>query len=119
MHEIRRYGTQALLATPVGTSPLALAAAARSAGRSDVAEVVPAAATVLVIGAPGADLDAIAGWLARVDVPELATSETPTVDIEVVYDGEDLADVAAQTGMSVDEVIARHSGATYRCEFCG
>ncbi len=31
----------------------------------------------------------------------------------------DLADVAAAAGLSVEDVVALHSGAVYRCDFCG
>jgi biotin-dependent carboxylase-like uncharacterized protein len=41
------------------------------------------------------------------------------VVIDVVYDGPDLDEVAAVTGLTVDDVIARHAAATYRCDFCG
>jgi inhibitor of KinA len=44
------------------------------------------------------------------------------VEIPVCYDtefGPDLADVAAHTGLSVEEVIRLHSGATYRVCFLG
>ncbi len=39
--------------------------------------------------------------------------------IDVRYDGVDLDDVATLTGMSVDEVIARHSGGLYTVAFLG
>ncbi len=39
--------------------------------------------------------------------------------IDVRYDGIDLDDVATLTGMSVDEVIARHSGGRYTVAFLG
>lgn len=39
--------------------------------------------------------------------------------IDVVYDGADLDDVADLTGLSVDEVVARHSAPTYTVAFLG
>ena len=42
-----------------------------------------------------------------------------TVEIPVVYDGEDLAAVARRTGLDTDEVIARHSGRDYRVWLLG
>ena len=36
-----------------------------------------------------------------------------------MYDGEDLADVAAACGMSTDEVVRRHVAGRYTCAFCG
>jgi len=41
------------------------------------------------------------------------------VEIPVVYDGEDLAEVARRTGLGVDEVVARHSGRDYRVWLLG
>ena len=50
---------------------------------------------------------------------DVADDSGHEVVLDVVYDGEDLAAVAAASGLSVDEVIALHSGALYRCDFCG
>jgi len=36
-----------------------------------------------------------------------------------VYDGADLGEVADGTGLTVEEVIARHVAGGYRVEFCG
>ena len=41
------------------------------------------------------------------------------VEIPVAYDGDDLDDVARATGLDRDEVIARHTGSTFRVDFCG
>jgi KipI family sensor histidine kinase inhibitor len=41
------------------------------------------------------------------------------VTIAVRYDGADLDDVAARVGLSVDDVVARHTAAAYRVAFCG
>ena len=41
------------------------------------------------------------------------------VEIPVVYDGEDLAEVAQRTGLDVEEVTARHSGRDYRVWLLG
>lgn len=42
-----------------------------------------------------------------------------TVEIPVVYNGEDLSEVARQTGLSTEEVIARHGGRDYRVWLLG
>lgn len=39
--------------------------------------------------------------------------------IDVRYDGEDLAEVAGLTGLSVAEVVAAHTGTPWRVAFCG
>jgi KipI family sensor histidine kinase inhibitor len=43
----------------------------------------------------------------------------PLVEIPVVYDGPDLAEVADATGLAVGDVIARHSSSTYAAAFLG
>lgn len=42
------------------------------------------------------------------------TEEAATITVPVRYDGEDLPDVAARTGLSEAEVVARHCGELYR-----
>lgn len=81
---------------------------------SGVVEIVPGPSTVLVV-APGADTARLRGELAsaRETAERQAAArdrERETVTVPVVYDGADLADVAAEAGISVDEVIARHTG---------
>ena len=41
------------------------------------------------------------------------------VVLDVVYDGDDLGDVAGAAGLTVEEVVEIHSGALYGCDFCG
>lgn len=90
----------------------ALLRASRPAG---VVEIVPGPSTVLVV-APGADAGLLRGELAAAlevaSALELAHDPVmaPTVVVPVVYDGADLADVAALAEISVDEVVARHTG---------
>ena len=112
------YGPQAWLVEVA--DPLGFAAAVHDALGDDVDEIVPAAATVLVTVASPADRAAIREALtslrpARTD----HAAEVAAVELPVLYDGEDLEDVAEATGMSVAEVVARHAAPTYRCAFCG
>lgn len=46
-------------------------------------------------------------------------AEADPVRIEVVYDGEDLAEVAAHTGLSTDGVVAAHTGQLWTAAFGG
>lgn len=46
-------------------------------------------------------------------------TQTREVELRARYDGEDLASVAAATGLSVDEVIRRHADATYVVDTMG
>jgi KipI family sensor histidine kinase inhibitor len=94
------------------------AAAIRRIGHPAVREVVPAARTVLVcVEPPGGDSVAA---LVRELVPEPSSADKrEEVVLPVVYDGEDLGDVAAACRMSAADVVARHTASTYLCAFCG
>jgi KipI family sensor histidine kinase inhibitor len=85
-----------------------------------VEELVPAARTLLVRFDPtvtNADrLGAVLREVSPVDRPVSASRE---VVIPVVYNGEDLAEVAAEAGLSVASVIERHSSGSYVSAFCG
>jgi KipI family sensor histidine kinase inhibitor len=92
------------------------------AGLVGIAEVVPAARTVLVRFDPAliaaADLTAaIEMALARPRVDD--EPHGPVVTLPVHYDGPDLRDVAEQIGCSVAEVIELHTGGQYTVAFCG
>jgi KipI family sensor histidine kinase inhibitor len=76
----------------------------------------------VLVTAPGAReaLPAVRSLLAGVDttaVPERGAAGT--VELDVHYDGEDLELVARDAGCDVDEVIARHTGATLTVAFGG
>ena len=51
--------------------------------------------------------------------PPSRRTTTDTVEIEVHYDGPDLADVAHRTGLSVAEVISAHTGTPWQAAFGG
>lgn len=111
-------GDRAVLVECPDDDPAGLAAAVRAAGLAGVVDVVPAAATVLVTVDRAERLAGVTGPLARLAAhgPVEAAAE---VVLAVVYDGLDLAAVAADTGMAVEEVVRRHREATYRVAFCG
>ncbi|MEK8069914.1 5-oxoprolinase subunit PxpB [Rhodococcoides navarretei] len=83
-----------------------------------VVDLVPAARTVLVLfdGLRQPILD----WISAV-TPSVSTDEDhgETVVIAVVYDGEDLDDVARLTGLSTTEVVAAHLDQTWTVAFGG
>ncbi|MEV4803813.1 allophanate hydrolase subunit 1 [Nonomuraea sp. NPDC049421] len=113
---IRTAGEHGLL---VETGSLELShrvdAALRAARPAGVVEIVPGPATVLVV-APGADQGRLRARLesvVREEGGKTATDEgreRPVVTIPVVYDGADLESVAELAGISVAEVIDRHTG---------
>lgn len=96
---------------------------ARVEGRfSDrVIEDVPAARTVLVRVRAAEDISPVARMLRELD-PTTGGGEgvaDPALVIPVTYDGEDLPAVADHLGMSVDGVIAWHTGQLWRVDFAG
>lgn len=123
---VHDYGDQALL-VEFGSNAevLAWCEALRDADLPGVVDVVPASRTVLL---------ELAGPLhqaptrARLDglrvQREAVESDAPAnlradVTIDVVYDGEDLDEVARLTGLSRDEVITAHTSAPMRVGFGG
>ncbi|MFT3834936.1 MAG: urea amidolyase family protein [Micropruina sp.] len=96
------------------------------AGRGDfaaVTDVVPAATTVLLMLADPAALPrvrtAVTAVLAGLDGAPTTADTAEPVEIDVVYDGEDLDEVARLTGLSAAEAIAAHTGSDWRVAFGG
>lgn len=99
---------------------LALADAVRAAGLDGVLDVVPAARTVLLATDRGTDLAALRRAVLALPVdPAAAPPEGATVRIPVVYDGPDLDEVAALTGLDRAGVVAAHTGTPWRVAFGG
>jgi KipI family sensor histidine kinase inhibitor len=94
--------------------PARLAAAIASAALPGVTDVVPGARTVLVIGQPAtwrpAEIEAAIG---RLGLTEPGATDDRPLEVPVVYDGQDLADVARLARLSVSEVIACHASGDY------
>ncbi|MFF5725288.1 allophanate hydrolase subunit 1 [[Kitasatospora] papulosa] len=88
----------------------------RAAGELPVREIVPGARTVLL---DGVEDRALAGRLGSWTVPPLDRGEGEAVEIRVVYDGPDLADVAGAWGVATDEVPFIHARTEFRVAFCG
>lgn len=94
-------------------------AASRPAG---VVDLVPAARTVLVCVDPRTlPLAATRAWIAgaTTDAASAVTALPHVVELEVVYDGADLAETAALLGMSADELVRRHTTAEWSVAFTG
>ena len=89
-------------------------------GLAEVIDVVPAARTVLVRCRPvEGGLSRVAERLTQLEVTHHTSDEGPEVEIEVYYDGPDLADVAELTGLSEDEVVRLHTDAEWTVAFTG
>lgn len=99
---------------------LALAAAVRGQRFDGVLDVVPAARTVLLVTEPGTPLDLLAARVTALSpAPSADTAEAEAVEIAVVYDGPDLAEVARLTGLSERDVVEAHTGTPWRIAFGG
>jgi KipI family sensor histidine kinase inhibitor len=77
--------------------------------------------TVLVVARPGdgQQLDDLATQLLTARLPVVPGVARREVVLDVVYDGPDLDEVAALAGLSVDEVVARHTAPPYEVAFLG
>ncbi|GAB3944329.1 hypothetical protein GCM10029976_068360 [Kribbella albertanoniae] len=80
-------------------------------------DIVPAARTVLVTTTGG--LDALRGHLLAVEPTTSDRSVGDLLEVPVVYDGADLADVAELLGCDAAEVVERHTGEEWTVAFCG
>lgn len=114
------YGPLGWLVELAERDVLGYARAVERGQHPDVAELVPAARTVLVHLRPGASAAAVGTWLETVE-PELIEDDGGQNDIEIVvtYDGEDLETVARACDLTVADVISRHTASRYVCAFCG
>lgn len=116
------YGDRALLVElDDGRQALALATALREDQPPEIADLVPAARTVLVVAADGASLSALRRVVETTEPRsvDVVAVDAEVVEVPVVYDGADLDDVAVHTGLSRDEVVAAHIGQTWRVAFGG
>ncbi|MCM1011872.1 urea amidolyase family protein [Brevibacterium sp. XM4083] len=94
--------------------------ALEAAALPGVVELVPAARTVLIRFDPArTSAPALEEAITGLDVTDSATGSGRTVTIDVRYDGEDLAEVAALLGVSPAEVAARHQRARWEVAFSG
>jgi KipI family sensor histidine kinase inhibitor len=99
---------------------LGLHAALRETPPAGVTELVPAARTLLVHFDPRAtDADRLGEALRATTFEPGSPATGDSVEIAVVYDGEDLDAVAAHAGLDRAEVVAAHTNGEYVVAFCG
>lgn len=85
-----------------------------------IVEIIPAARTLLVtFDALLADENTLETKIARLKLEKGQQKSGKLVEIPVVYDGEDLDDVAALLKIDREEVIRRHTESHYQVAFCG
>lgn len=117
---VREAGERALLVELDDlTTVHAVAAALRAAAPAGLREVVPAYRSVLVAMDDPGSLDGVRRLLGEVGVRGVAPGPARTVELPVVYDGPDLAEVAQRTGLPADEVVRRHTAVDYAVAFLG
>jgi KipI family sensor histidine kinase inhibitor len=83
----------------------------------DIVDVVPAARTILLDGI--ADPVSVTQELVKWHRFRATPAEGPLVELETVYDGDDLDSVAQICNLSSSELIAAHTGLTFVSTFCG
>lgn len=113
-------GTRALL-IELSSLPAVMALSARLSetplqGQLDV---LAAAGTVLVKFDSANTTHAAAAAIRGMDLGAAPVETGKLVEIQVNYDGADLAEVAALTGLSPEAVVAAHTGQTWRAAFGG
>lgn len=98
----------------------AWAGAVRERRWPGVSDVVAAYGSAAVFAARDADdLDEIEANLRAEPVPEGQSADGREVRVPVLYDGEDLSDVAGRVGLGVEEVIRTHAGIGYTVQAIG
>lgn len=131
-HRLLPYGDRALLVEVADASGVvrlvdALVSTGATGPDGPVADLVPAARTVLLAARPGVPLATVRAAATRAlaaagEAPEGSGAPAPpggAVEIPVVYDGPDLEEVAGLTGLTPAEVVAAHTGRAWRVAFGG
>lgn len=85
-----------------------------------IIDMVPAATTLLLTIDPArTDVERLSRQVSSVTIGTHHRATTGEVEIPVVYDGEDLAEVARLTGLDEWGVIEAHTGQPWTVAFCG
>ncbi|MDI3195825.1 5-oxoprolinase/urea amidolyase family protein [Pseudarthrobacter sp. AL07] len=117
---VRPVGTTAVLAELSGLHDvLALQALLLEEPLPGQVDVLAAAETVMVKADSPAAARRMAARLLEMDLTVQSHAEGKLVQIETVYDGDDLAEVGRLTGLGADGVIAAHTGQVWTVAFGG
>ncbi|MCP1411693.1 KipI family sensor histidine kinase inhibitor [Paenarthrobacter sp. A20] len=120
VRSVRPVGTRAVLAELDGLQDvLALQDMLYKSPLPGQVDVLAAAETVMVVGESAAATRAIGARLLELELTTPEVTDSGLVVIDTVYDGDDLADVAELTGLSVDGVVAAHTGQIWTVAFAG
>ncbi len=114
------YGRAAvLLEADDSATALGLHRAVLAAAPAGLVEAVPAQQTLLVTFADATARAATEPLLRALTPLAEGPADHRVVEVPTRYDGPDLDEVAALTGLSREGVIAAHTGATYVVDFVG
>ncbi|MCO4264875.1 carboxyltransferase domain-containing protein [Pseudarthrobacter sp. MDT3-26] len=117
---VRPVGTTAVLAELSGLHDvLALQALLLERPLPGQVDVLAAAETVMVKADSPAAARRMTARLLEMDLTVQSHAEGKLVQIETVYDGDDLAEVGRLTGLGTDGVIAAHTGQVWTVAFGG
>jgi KipI family sensor histidine kinase inhibitor len=99
---------------------MGLNAELRDAPPTGTVDLVPAARTLLVVfDAAATTVERVVADVSRRRITSVEERAGPLVEVPVVYHGADLAEVAERSGLSEEEVVARHLRPEYTVAFCG
>ena len=117
---IRPAGDRAILVElPSLDAVLSLQAQLTAHPQPGQIDVIAAAGTVLVTADSPEAARALVAHVRSLDLEAPAETESTLVTIDVVYDGEDLDEVAALTGLDRGGVVAAHTGQLWTAAFAG
>ena len=120
---VRPMGERAFLLEVAGLGEVLAVREALAATRPQgIVDLVPAARSVLVRVDPRLlSLSAARSWAlaAAADAAPGRDASGPLIELDVTYDGVDLAETAALLGVGSDELVARHQAARWRVAFTG
>jgi KipI family sensor histidine kinase inhibitor len=115
----RRYGEQGALLDCDSLDQMSAArATVEAAAIPGVTELVPGARSLLVVAEP-AVLNQVRALLDGADLAHPPSGSPREVTLDVRYDGEDLAMIARDAGLSEEDVVGLHTGAVYTVAFTG
>lgn len=119
-HRVLPMGERAVLIETDGpASVAALRAALEASPPEGVSEIVPALRTVLVSFDPDRIApERVRHWILSAP-PAPVRAAAAAVELPIVYDGEDVREVAEELGIGREELLARHASARWTVAFTG
>lgn len=99
---------------------LALYHCLRQSTINPIRDLIPAARSILVFfDEYHSSFEHMRSWISKLKIDDHHITQQQVINIPVIYDGEDLSQVAELQGCSVSEVIRRHLHSTWQVAFIG